>query len=45
MSGKVIPIILGEGRRFPGTGSPPTFDLLWLASELSLCGWVCHLAC
>ena len=25
MNGKIIPTILGKGRRFPGTGPPPTF--------------------
>ena len=25
MSGKIIPIILGKGQGFPGTGPPPTF--------------------
>ena len=25
MSGRIIPIILGKGQRFPGNGLPPTF--------------------
>ena len=25
-------------------GHCPLFDILWLASELSWCWWVCHLA-
>ena len=44
MSGRIIPAISGKGQRFPGIGPPPTFGFLWLASELSWCLWVCHLA-
>ena len=33
MSGKVIPAILGVGRRFPGIGPPPTFWPLMVSLE------------
>lgn len=36
VSWRIISIISGKVRRVPGIGPLPTFDLLWLASELSL---------
>ena len=43
--GRIIPTILGKGRRFTGIGPLPTFWPLWSTLELSWCLWVYHLAC
>ena len=40
MNGRVTTIIQKEEQEFPGIGSRPTFDLLWLASELPWHWWV-----
>ena len=44
MSGRIIPTVLGKGRRFPGIGPPPTFWSFMVTLELSWHLWLCHLA-
>ena len=42
--GGLFQLFWGRDRDFQELGHCPLFDILWLASELSWCWWVCHLA-
>ena len=44
MSGRIIPTVLREGVKISRNCVTVLSDLLRLASELSWCLWVCHLA-
>ena len=41
-SGRIIPTILGKGRRFPGIGPPPLCFLFWLHRVFSCGTWDLH---
>ena len=45
MSQGLFQLFCGRGGGFQVLGHHPLFDLLWLASELLWCWWVCRLAC